>query len=191
MAAHASERAREDLRHDEPGPKDRVRQGLLAVARLIEVLDLPGGEGLLRNEHLGELGLRARGLACRRLQRCDPRGGANDPHDLLRRLVLRNVRGRTRCEGEVPDSGVQREEDDLRVGEVVPEHPGDFESGHAGHRVVEHDHIGTKLECLPRGLVPIRRFPHDLEVRVGVDERAEALAYSEVVVGDQDSLWHE
>src|SRR5207247_7501950 len=78
VAAHASERAREDLRHDEAGPKDRVRQGLLAVARLVEILDLSRGDGLLRNEELGELGLRAGRLARGCLRRGDAGGGAND-----------------------------------------------------------------------------------------------------------------
>jgi len=84
-----------------------------------------------------------------------------------------------------------REEDDLGGGEVVAEHPGDLEARHAGHRVVEKDQVGAKLERLARGLAAVRRFAHDGEVRVRIDERAEALAYSEVVVRDEDSFLHE
>jgi hypothetical protein len=101
------------------------------------------------------------------------------------------VRGRARGEGEVPDARVKREEDDLGGGKVVAEHPCDLEAGHTRHRVVEHDQVGAELECLARGLVTIRRLAHNRELGVGVDERAEALAYSEVVVRDEDSLWHE
>ncbi len=101
------------------------------------------------------------------------------------------MRRRTCCEGEVPDTRVQREEDDLGGGKVVAEHPRDLEAGHARHRVVEHDQVGAELESLAGGLVPIRCFAHDLEVRVGIDERAEALAYSEVVVRDENSFRHE
>ena len=44
-----------------------------------------------------------------------------------------------RCQSEVPNAGVEGQEDDLRFGEVVAEHAGDFEPGHAWHRVVEDD----------------------------------------------------
>src|SRR5205823_6305491 len=70
------------------------------------------------------------------------------------------------------------------------EHPSDLETGHPGHRVVENDQVRTKLERLLGGLVAVRRFTDDLEVRVRVDERTKPLAYGEVVVGDEDALWH-
>ena len=101
------------------------------------------------------------------------------------------MRGRARCEGEVADARVQREEDDLRGREVVPEHPGYLEPGHTRHGVVEHDQVGAELEGLPCRLDAISGLAHDLEVGIGVDERPKALAHGEVVVGDEDSLWHE
>ena len=145
VAAHASDRIRERLLVDETGAENRVRQGLSSRAHAVEVLDLTRGEDLVGDQDLRELGLRAGRLAARCLRCRDARGGANDAHDLLRRLVLGDVRGRARGEREVADAGIQREEDDLGRGEVVAEHARDLEAGHARHRVVEHDHVGAKL----------------------------------------------
>ena len=102
-------------------------------------------ENLLRDEEFCKLGLRACWLGARCLRRRDAGGLADDTHDLLRRLVLGDVRGGARCEGEVPNPGVEGKENDLGSGKVVAEHPCDFETGHARHRVVEHDHVRTEL----------------------------------------------
>jgi hypothetical protein len=63
VAAHAGECSREGLRRHEARSQDRVRERLLALTRVIEVLDLPRGQELLCNDELGELGLRADRLA--------------------------------------------------------------------------------------------------------------------------------
>jgi hypothetical protein len=47
VAAYASERARESLRCNEAGSEDRIREGLLAFASAIEVLDLSRAKSLL------------------------------------------------------------------------------------------------------------------------------------------------
>ena len=107
------------------------------------------------------------------------------------RLVLRDMRDRARGEREVADAGVEREEDDLRLGEVDAQHAGDLEAGHPGHRVVEHDQVGVELEGFLGGFVAVRGLADDLEVGIGVDKRAEPLAHGEVVVGDQNPLCHE
>jgi hypothetical protein len=190
VAAHTSECARECVGRDEARAENRVRKGLLALARPIEVLNLSRGEELLRDEKLGELGLRADELTGF-WRRRDADRRADHAHDLLRGLVLRDMRGSARRQREVADARVQREENDLGRWEVVAEHPSDLEAGHAGHRVVEDDQIRPELECLSGGFVAVRGLAHDLEVGVRVDERAEALAYSEVVVRDENSFRHE
>jgi hypothetical protein len=101
------------------------------------------------------------------------------------------VRGRARCEREVADARVQREKNDLGLRKVVAEHPRDLEAGHARHGVVEHDQVRAELERLSGSLVAVSGLAHDLEVGIRVDERAEPLAYSEVVVRDENSLRHE
>ena len=145
MSAHASDRVRERFLGDETGAEDRVREGLPPGAQAIEVLDLPRAEDLLRDQELSKPRLRARWLGARCFRRRDACGLADDAHDLLRRLVLGDVRGGAGCEGEVPNPRVESKEDDLRCWEVVAEHPSDFETGHTRHRVVEHDHVGTEL----------------------------------------------
>ena len=97
---------------------------------------------------------------------------------------------RARREREVPDARVEREEDDLGLREVDAQHASDLEAGHPGHRVVEHDQIGMKLERFLRGLVPVSGFADDLEVGIRLDERPKALADSKMVVGDENALWH-
>src|SRR5437773_2756387 len=94
-------------------------------------------------------------------------------------------------EREVADAGVEREEDDLRLGEVDAQHAGDLEAGHPGHRVVEHDQVGVELEGFLGGFVAVRGLADDLEVGIGVDKRAEPLAHGEVGVGEQNPLCHE
>jgi len=153
-------------------------------------LHLTRAQVLLRDQELGELRLRAQRAAGRRGSD-DARGRANDTHDLLGRLILGHVPCRSGGERKVADPRVEGEEDDLGGGEVVAEHPRDLEAGHARHRVVEEDQVGPKLERLAPGLDAIGGLTDDLEVGIRVDERAETLADSEVVVGDKDSLGHE
>ena len=88
MASDASECVRERVRRNEARSQDGIGESLLALARAIEVLDLPRGEELLGNEELGKLGLCAHRLVYLWLRRRNAGRGADDTHDLLRGLVL-------------------------------------------------------------------------------------------------------
>ena len=88
VASDASECVRERVRRNEARSQDGVGESLLALARAIEVLDLPRGEELFGNEELGELGLCAHRLVYLWLRRRNAGRGADDTHDLLRGLVL-------------------------------------------------------------------------------------------------------
>ena len=188
-AAHARERTRDRLITCEARTKDRVGKRLTVLARAVEVLHLSRRQGLLRDEKLGQLGLHARGSGAV----LDPGDSGRRPHhaqDLLRRLVLGDVRDRAGRQRQVLDPRVEGEEDDLGLGEIGAEHPRDLKPGHPGHRVVEQDQVGPKLDRLLRCLVAVSRLADDLELGIRIDERTETLAYGEVVVGDQNPLWH-
>jgi hypothetical protein len=60
------------------------------------------------------------------LQRRHPCRGADDTHDLLRRLVLGDVSGRASSERKIADTRVKGKEDDLGRRHVVAEHPSDL-----------------------------------------------------------------
>ena len=162
------------------GHDEGRHEGLAPDLRELELAQV-----LLRDEQFGELRLCAQRAAGRRGSD-DARGRADDAHDLLRWLVLRHVSCRSGGERKVADPRVEGEEDDLGGGEVVAEHPRDLQAGHTRHRVVEEDQVGPKLKRLAPGLDAIGGLTDDLEVGIRVDERAETLADSEVVVGDKD-----
>jgi hypothetical protein len=116
--------------------------------------------------------------------------GAQHAQDLLRRLVLGDVRDSPGGHGKVADPRVERQEDDLALREVRAQHAADLEPGHARHRVVQDDQIGLEAECLARRLVAICGLGDDLEVRIGFDERAQSSADRVVIVGDENAYGH-
>src|SRR4029077_13879218 len=76
------------------------------------------------------------------------------------------------------------------VGELGVEAAGDLEARHLGHRVVEDDQVGAQLERLRHRLQAVSGLPDDLEAGLRLEHRADALAYSEMVVRDQDPRCH-
>ena len=140
--------------------------------------------------------LRCRGhrRRCEHHRRC--RGGelarrsADRVEELTRRRVLENDACRAGIERSVADAGIEGKEHDAGVGEQGAQASRDFEAVHLGHRVVEHDQIGTQLERLLQGLGAIRGLADDQEVGLGLEHRTNALAYSEVIVRQQDPRCH-
>ena len=116
------------------------------------------------------------------------------PADRIQKLPLRRVlqddARRTAVERGVANARIERKEDDPRVGELGAEAPRDLETRQLGHRVVEDDQIRAELDRLRHRLQAIRGLADDLEVRLGLEHRADALAYGEMIVRDQDPRCH-
>ena len=62
---------------------------------------------------------------------------------------------------------------------------GDLQAGDAGHRDVEHGHVGRQLERQGERLRPIRCLADDREAGLGLEHVADAGPDDGVVVGDE------
>ena len=115
---------------------------------------------------------------------------ADRVQQLTRWRVLEDEACGAAAERGVADAGVEGEEDDARVGELGAEAARDLEAGQLGHRVVEEDQVRAQLDGLRHRLDAIRGLADDLEVRLELEHGADALAYGEVIVRDQDPRSH-
>ena len=118
-------------------------------------------------------------------------GRATDRIEQLpRRGVLQHDARRAAPQGGVADARVQGEEHDARPGKLGLERARDLDAGHLRHRVVENDQVRTEVERLRQCLRAIGSLADDFQVGFGLQHRADALAYGEVIVGDQDARCH-
>ena len=118
------------------------------------------------------------------------RGSTDRIEQLPRRRVLQHHARRAAPQRGVADPRVEGEEDDARRRKLRLERPRDFDTGHLRHRVVQDDQVRAELERLRERLRAIGSLADDVHVRFGLEHRADALAYGEVVVGDQDARCH-
>ena len=117
-------------------------------------------------------------------------GGADGAEELVRRRILQDVgHGPTR-EGEVAESRVHGQEDDAGVGELGRERARHVQTRHAGHGVVEDDEIRLELTREAQRGRAVDRFADDVDTGLEREHRADALAYGEVIVRDQDPRCH-
>src|SRR6185436_20497688 len=105
--------------------------------------------------------------------------------------VLGDVGGRTDCQREVTDTRVERQEDDRGVRQERLQLTRDLEAGLTRHGVVEKDHVWLELQGHTAGLDAVRGLADDEQLVVRREERPDALADREVVVGYEDPCWHE
>ena len=167
-AGHEQQERREQrtdgqTRPDEPG-HDEEAAGTLA--RLVGLFDEHG--------RLDELS----GCATDRVEQ------------LPRRGVLQDDARRAAPQRGIADPRIEGEEHDARPGKLGLQRARDLDAGHLRHRVVEDDQVRVELERLRERLHAVGSLADDLEVGLGLEHRADALPYGEVVVGDQDARCH-
>jgi hypothetical protein len=82
---------------------------------------------------------------------------------------------------------VVREHHDLHARQRLLDQRDRVDSGQAGHRDVEQDHVGTDLADEPDALARVPAVPHDLEPRVAREQALEARAQHRLVVDEKDA----
>ncbi len=124
----------------------------------------------------------------------DERLAARDDADGLRQLLRLHA-----LQHEAARAGAQRVVDVLVVLErghdqharpldgVGDDRAGRLDAVHAGHAHVHQHHVGVELAGAADGLHAVRRLAHDLDVRLGLQQRAQTAAHERVVVGDEQA----
>ena len=67
--------------------------------------------------------------------------------------------------------------------------PGGIETVQERHGEVKDGHVGPKLPREPRSLVPVVRLADDVK-RLALEERSQALAEEQMIIGQQDPKRH-
>src|SRR5439155_23486975 len=96
-------------------------------------------------------------------------------------------RGRAGGEREVAHAGVTSEEHHRGPGELGDDHPRDVKTAEPGHRVVEDDQIGAQDAREAQRGRTVARLADDRDLALGREERADALADGEMIVGDENA----
>ena len=116
-------------------------------------------------------------------------GAANGLDEVFVGRLLQDVAERPGTQGAARELGVLLHRQDDRRGARRPlgQHRQRFERRPlAGHVQVEDQHVGLVPEDRAQGVIDVRRLGDDLEVRVLVEQQAQAGAHDAVVVGEDD-----
>ena len=73
---------------------------------------------------------------------------------------------------------------------AVDEPPGRLEPVEVRHADVHQDDVGVELAGCPERLLAVARLADDLDVRLRLEDHAEARAHESLVVDDQDTDAH-